>query len=563
MRVLLFVLCAFSALAYGVEPDWSENARLATKEDKSDFKARENIYQLDEIDYINTIQSGKMHALQYPVKITGLLIPLKPTEFIFETQRHDPIRRYIFKIARRYSKLNSIDDLFNWIGLNKLPETAVENPYNIPIPQHLKQYPMGTTIIKNKNGTGLTFSCAACHSNDLFGKKILGLTNRFPRANEIFYLGKMSSKFINPHLFQLGLKTTKGERLMVKKSKNNLKWVEVKVPLALGLDTSLAQVGLSLSRRGLDPYASKLQSTAIRPRTNGLRNAPADSKPAVWWNLKYKTRWLSDGSIVSGNPIFTNFLWNEIGRGTDLKELEQWMKYNQQTIKELTASVFATQAPKWWDILPIEKIDYKRAKRGEKIFKISCQKCHGQYIKHWSDSDAQKYSYEKLLSTKKIIYHAQTPVKDVGTDPYRYQGMKYFAKRLNDLKISKMMKTKVVPQKGYVPPPLEGIWSRWPYFHNNSIPNLCALMTAPEKRPETYYSGKAQIPERDFDFDCVGYPVGDKAPSIWKKKDYFFNTKVKGLSNSGHYYRIFTDKEGREKYSVEDKKDLLEFLKTL
>ena len=160
----------------------------------------------------------------------------------------------------------------------------------------------------------------------------------------------------------------------------------VKTPLTLGLDTSLAQVGLSLAKRNLDPYATKSEYFEKNPRRNDLEKYPADSKPAVWWNLKYKTRWLSDGSIVSGNPIFTNFLWNEIGRGTDLKELEGWLKSNKQTVMELTASVFATKSPHWTDFFKPETISIEKARKGEKIFKQTCQKCHGQYVKNWDDS---------------------------------------------------------------------------------------------------------------------------------------------------------------------------------
>ena len=50
-------------------------------------------------------------------------------------------------------------------------------------------------------------------------------------------------------------------------------------------------------------------------------------------------RWLLDGSVVSGNPVYTNLIWNEIGRGTDLKELEAWLDKNQKTVDEITAAV--------------------------------------------------------------------------------------------------------------------------------------------------------------------------------------------------------------------------------
>ena len=366
--------------------------------------------------------------------------------------------------------------------------------------------------------------------------------------------------WVHPWIFRLFTGANSLEAKEYARARKNLKSVGVKTPLTLGLDTSLAQVGLSLAKRNLDPYATKSEYFEKNPRRNDLEKYPADSKPAVWWNLKYKTRWLSDGSIVSGNPIFTNFLWNEIGRGTDLKELEGWLKSNKQTVMELTASVFATKSPHWTDFFKPETISIEKARKGEKIFKQTCQKCHGQYVKNWDDSSL---SYQEQLKTKTVIYHKKTPVKNVGTDPYRWQGMQYFAGRLNDLSISKWMKTVVEPQEGYVPPPLVGVWMRYPYFHNGSVPNLCSLFMAPKLRPRVFWQGPANNPDVDFTKECVGYPIGDDIPRSWKKNSEIkVDTTRKGLSPEGNY-KMFLTEEGKEKYSWEQKLQLIEFLKTL
>ena len=370
-----------------------------------------------------------------------------------------------------------------------------------------------------------------------------------------------------PHLptllFQLGSKATREEAQMFDRTKKNLVAVDALEPQVLGLDTSLSQIALSLARRNDDEYATKSKYFEEHPRDNELRRKIVDSKPMPWWNVKYKTRWLADGSIIEGNPIYTNFLWNEIGRGTDLKILEKWMKENQETIAELTAAVFATEAPRWTDFNGLKKIDIEKAKRGENIFEMSCSSCHGSYEKGWSRSDAAQLSYVDLIKTERVLYHEKTPVKDVGTDPARYEGMKYFAENLNRLAISKTMKTTVVPQKGYVPPPLVGIWSRYPYMHNNSIPNLCALVTPPEQRPKTFVQGPSLNIATDYDQDCVGYPIGNKMPAAWKNdKEATFNANISGLSNKGHY-EMFLDAYGKEAFTLEEKMDLIEFLKTL
>ena len=526
---------------------------------------RTNIYQLEAKSFELQVNEGRKTALFYPVTISDLLIPYQPVKTFFESDANDPVRKILYDMARVVSPFKSMKDVFNWLGVHEFPNSPQsENPNPLPdLSATEKELPMGATLIHTENGEAMTFGCAACHASDLFGVKVLGLTNRFPRANEFFRQGKAFAPYVNSFLFKNLLKTTEGERLMMVNAKAATKWVGAKKPSVLGLDTSLAQVALSLAKREQDPYATRTAHSARSTRPNKLETMVADSKPAVWWNVKYKNRWLSDGSIVAGNPVHTNFLWNEIGRGTDLKQLEAWMQNNTHQIEALTTAVFATMPPRYEKFFGEDSIDIVKAQRGQKHFVQSCQKCHGTYEKGWDRPEASKLSAVHLVQNFKVTYHKKTPVIDVGTDPGRYLGMREFADELNKLQISINIKTLVEPQKGYVPPPLEGIWARWPYFHNNSIPNLCALLTPGSLRPKTYYSGKAIDKSRDFDQECVGYPLGEKTPEAWKKNpEYFYDTQREGLSNSGHDQKIFL-RDGQEIYSQEQKLELIEFLKTL
>lgn len=546
-------------------PDWSATASLPGGNEKMSPEHRANIYGYSQSVLTERIEDGKKHALFYPVTVSDLLIPYRPLKNFFETDPQDPVRRMIYDLTKMASPFKSMNEVYKWLGVHDYPKAPqVQAPYSLPtLTKEQQELPMGATLINTPDGVALTFGCAACHSSDLFGVKVLGLTNRFPRANELFRHGKNLSPYVNSFLFKDILQTTEGEREMLVRIKKTTKSVGVLEPQVLGLDTSLAQVALSLSRREKDSYATRSTRASTFPRKNWLDNHRADSKPAVWWNVKYKTRWLSDGSIISGNPVHTNFLWNEIGRGTDLKKLESWLVENQQTIDDLTAAVFAAKAPRYEAFFGNNSINIEMARRGEKHFIQSCQGCHGVYEKNWNQPDMQGMKPDQLVKNYKIWYHKKTPVKDVATDPGRYLGMKAFADDLNRLQISKTIGTVVEPQKGYVPPPLEGVWARYPYFHNNSVPNLCALLTPANKRPKTYWAGPAVNKETDFDQDCVGYPLAEKTPADWKKvKDYFYDTKKEGLSNSGHDDRIFI-KDGVEIYSKEEKRELIEFLKTL
>ncbi len=563
--LVLGFLFATSATSFATAPDWSSEARIPKGE------TRTNIYNYSEDELKEVQKEGYLLALKWPVTVTGLLVPYKPLKYFLEAPKN-PLRKLMERVAEAKLGYTDMDGMYEWLGLNIYPENdAVSEVFQIPYPTDNGSYPdfrMGASVIRPEkfpHSAGLTFSCATCHSGTFMGKSVMGLTNKRPRANEFFVLAKNYVPMIPSGFFRVATKATVEEKEMFTRTKENLAYVGSVSPQVLGLDTSLPHVALSLHKRKGDEYATKKPLSRAERRNRGthkLENFVADSKPMPWWNLKYKTRWLSDGSIVAGNPILTNFLWNEIGRGTNLHELEQWMKDNQETIKKLTAMAFSNKAPQWTDFFPEDTIDLASAQRGEVVFNESCKKCHGQYEKRWSDADAAELSVSELIRTTKVTYHEKTPVKNVGTDPQRWQATETFAEGLNKLAISKWMKTTVQPQKGYVPPPLEGIFLRYPYFHNNAVPNLCALMQKVEDRPAKFVQGPS-VKEEDYDQECVGYPVGSKIPSDWfKEKGAIFDTSKPGLRNIGHT-TMFWDREGNPRQTPQQRRDLLMYLKTL
>lgn len=537
-------------------PNWSQGAIIPEE-------GRGNIYEFPQDIYLQKRRQGLIHTQVYPVTVTGVLPPYRPIRRVLEEDNNNPLRRWIQSIMRDLSGFDSFKGILVDLGLHKYPSVTESGIYSIPHPPEYSDIElMGFGLIKRNGAEGFTFSCAACHSSNLFGKTVLGMTNRFPRANEFFLKAQKVIPNVNPEIFKLYTGATRAETDLLAEAKEHFQYVALKRPLTLGLDTSLAQVALSLNRRSLDSYASYNPHFAQNPRKdNFLDNSPADSKPAVWWNLKYKNRWLSDGSVISGNPIFTNIIWNEVGRGADLQVLERWLAQNENVIEELTTAVFSTQAPHITDFFPAEKIELEKAKAGEIIFNRTCSACHGRYEKAWSQPNASELSAKELLKTVAVKYHAQTPVIDVGTDPYRRIGMRSL-EQLNNLAISQKNNILIKAQPGYVPPPLVGIWARWPYFHNNSIPNLCALLTPAKKRPVIYYSGPALNPATDFDFECNGYPLELKTPAAWKKKpEHRFDTRVPGLGNQGHDF-MFMD-NGLEIFSALEKRQLILYLQTL
>ena len=575
MKSVTYILTGLLLLSINnvYSQDWSNSAELPGNElcihrHGHDICFRDgdrrNIFSLSETELAKMNFEGAKHVQSYPVEITELQVPFNSMEIFFKNDEGSVLRRFFNSIAQEVTNYKSINDLYKKLGLHKYPKTYSEyGPNLIPNMGELEDHAMGATILGKGKGRGLTFSCAACHSANLFGQKVVGLTNRFPGSNEFFHLGQRVIKKIPAAVYKTLFKASKEEIKLFKTSKAAVSSVGIKKPIILGLDTSLAQVGLSLAKRNTDEYATISKKFQRKPRKSGFDKKPADSKPAVWWNVKYKTKWLSDASIDSGNPIHTNFLWNEIGRGINLKNLESWLLENQNKVDELTSFVFNTTAPKYNDFFP-RKINIAKAKKGEKIFRKTCSGCHGIYEKGWSDSNSDTNTiYENSIETTKVWYHKKTPTIDIGTDPLRYEGISYMAEALNNLKISKSIKTVVTPKIGYVPPPLVGIWSRWPYFHNNSAPTLYDVITPDFKRPVSYIAVESINADVDFDSIKNGYPSAKLIREPFKSdKKYFYNTKIEGLSNMGHTKMLIND-SGEEILTENEKLNIIEFLKTL
>lgn len=539
MRAWLVVPLLLFSVSVPAQPDWSEGATI-------NAEGRANPYEVPDWEWPAVTRAGRRHALEYPVDVS-ILIPDRPIRRFLAAEATDPLRLVLQRVAAGLNRISSFDQFEGWLGLHAYPENEGQGPYQIPPLDGGPSRRMGLSVVETELGSGFTISCAQCHSADLFGRKIIGLTNRFPRANGFFHTGLRAQSLVTPGLFRWATGATPGETLMFANAQNVLKFIGAKAPVQLGLDTSLAQVALSLAKRAPDGWATQIPGAPARPEV--LSTFVADSKPAVWWNVKYKNRWLSDGSVVSGNPILTNLLWNEIGRGTDLHRLADWLQRKPGVIRELTTAVFGATAPRWTDFFHPGTLDLESAQRGEKVFLQSCARCHGVYEKDWARADAP---------TLRVRYRQKTPVIDVGTDPQRAQGMASLA-RLNDLEISKREGIRIVPQKGYVPPPLVGIWARWPYFHNNSAATLCDVLTRGDRRPVTYWARPANDPAEDFDFACNGYPRGRPAGAGSEK---LYDTRRPGLGNRGHDEGIFL-KNGEELLTTQDKKDLIQFLRTL
>ncbi|MFL0798975.1 MAG: hypothetical protein K6L80_00880 [Agarilytica sp.] len=98
--------------------------------------------------------------------------------------------------------------------------------------------------------------------------------------------------------------------------------------------------------------------------------------------------------------------------------------------------------------------------------------------------------------------------------------------------------------QAYKARPLNGVWATAPFLHNGSVPTLFDLFLPAAQRPSEFYVGS-----RTFNASKVGFDYG------YAEHASFFDTRLKGNSNSGHEYAA--------DLSEEDRWALIEYLKSL
>ena len=193
--------------------------------------------------------------------------------------------------------------------------------------------------------------------------------------------------------------------------------------------------------------------------------------------------------------------------------------------------------------MPVPKfpfpIDTALAEQGKPIFQATCSRCHGTY------GDDGYYPNEIV------------PLDEIKTDSTLASGASQFADRFVDwFAMSFWGETsRLEPQEGYVPPPLDGIWATAPFLHNGSVPTLAALLDT-TKRPGAW---TRTFVSTDYDPVAVGWkftPTGLQAaePNA-QKRVRIYDTTLLGYGNKGHDYG--------DVLTADERRAVLEYLKTL
>ena len=357
--------------------------------------------------------------------------------------------------------------------------------------------------------------CVACHSSRAAGEYIVGLGNK------------------NIDTYQIGKDAALGLKAWGALPRKNPKFREMH-KRSLEFTSALAGSKVGNVTQGL------VSTAVIRSWFYKVQNRPfPENFPAG--QVKVPHLWGYGEKRKSGS------FWDGEGNG----ELGGWgiavELYAGQTpenVREYFDKVH-TAENYLGDFLPPKypfKIDNSKVLAGKKIFESSCMSCHGNH-----NRDLQGYPiYEEVK---------HVPLRIVKTDPDRLKAVTdelYTLIEMNPL--NDLIQATPKAEKGYVAQKLWGIWSRFPYLHNASVPTIYDLLSHPDQRPKKFSLKNAGERER-FDETKLGLTAINTKNEIWKRRLY--DTSRVGHSNEGHYFKSF------EKLTHENKLELIEYLKTL
>lgn len=372
------------------------------------------------------------------------------------------------------------------------------------------------TAVKAPNGVVVVApNCLQCHAQVFDGKLIMGLGN-----TGIDFSASQPVNSRNLAMLENLLKTK-----FPKQYEASASFLTVTQKLSPFLRAEVRGVNLADHLSALlvshrDPVTFQWSDAELLPRAN-TPTIPTDTPP--WWLLKKKNAMFYNGF---GRGDFGRFLMASnlltVNDTSESSEVDAHMP-------DVLSYIYSLKAPKF-----PKPLDEGLAKKGVAIFASACASCHGTY--------GDKPTYPNLLIPEAIIQTDSLLYSSNYSSP-QYVGWfnrSWFTKGDHPAQL--------VPFRGYIAPPLDGIWITAPYLHNGSVPTLEGLLNS-RLRP-TYWSRNFEQPAYNYDSPGWVFQTEQKATNTST-----YNTTLPGYGNGGHTFG--------DALSASQRKALIEYLKTL
>lgn len=371
------------------------------------------------------------------------------------------------------------------------------------------------TAVKAPNGEMVVApNCLQCHAQVFDGKLVVGLGNSFSD----FTVNRESTAILAENMLKnlTGVNAKKYEA-----AKNFITAVKMISPqLVTGTK------GVNVADRLAALLVSHRDPVTLQWSDKNLLEIPDELTPTdvpAWWLLKKKNGMFYNGF---GRGDFGRFLMaSNLLTVTDTSEAAEVDTH----FNDVLAYINSIEPP------PYPKpVDEYLVNEGKTVFIASCSKCHGTY------GEAGKYPNllipASIIKTDSLLYTSNY------SSP---QFVEWFNKSWFT---TGDHPAQLVPYRGYIAPPLDGIWITAPYMHNGSVPDLEAMLNS-KKRPQ-YWQRSFSAPS--YNYDIPGWNYEEKEGPGGTE---VYNTTLKGYGNQGHYFG--------DRLSEKERRAVIEYLKTL
>jgi len=361
---------------------------------------------------------------------------------------------------------------------------------------------------KVMNGT-----CFSCHSSKLNGELVLGLGNSLNHSQINLIIPSMVMDFGIRKIYRKDTATLASYDEFGKNFKHMARYIHTNNPV-VNPAARIAEACMQYR----NPDDLKYTPT---PQYDMRKYNIASDIPALW-HLQKKNALYYTGV---GRGDFTKLLFQASVLG--IKDSAAARKAQEKFV-HVVAWIRSLQPPKY-----PQQIDSSLVSIGKTIYLNSCKHCHGTY-------DAPEQYPNRLVA-----------IDEVGTDPL-YASYAMDSKIVGWYNKSWFAKSSphswFEPEKGYVAPPLDGIWATAPYFHNGSVPTVYQVLNS-KARPKKWKRPKNS---QDYDWNKLGWKHKEKKLILDK---WVYDTSLPGYGNQGHRYG--------DHLSEAQRLALIEYLKTL
>ena len=364
------------------------------------------------------------------------------------------------------------------------------------------QLPYFSNLIENDKGVKLVASnCLTCHGAPLFGEVVFGLGNEFLDFTQ------------NPSIpvDQIGTLVT-GENETAAWEK----YADRVAAIAPYMQTAVA--GVNPANNLTFALMAHRDPKNMQWHTEPLITPPKTDVPPVsvppWWRMKKKNAmfWMGEGRGDHATIMMTA----AILCSDSLEEVAQL----DSIAADVRAYIESIEAPAY----PFD-VNEALAAEGQAIFENTCSTCHGTY--------GEKPTYPNRI----------VDIAVVGTDStlidYAFGEGQAYVNWFNNSPFGAGAQAQ--PSRGYVPPPLDGIWATAPFLHNGSVPTIRAVLDS-SKRPSLWHHlNVSNIEQSDYDQENLGWhfsPVNADADlqELSVDKQWVYDTRRKGYANTGHQF---------------------------